>query len=110
MNRSQKSTIIRIGLPVLFSVLALTLGVVFLSNAPVSAATGLAVGGTLDSDHLVVGINGSPLNLDPASDIDLNKMLIVRQIYDTLTNYNTAAAQLAPQLAESWSVSADGMT
>lgn len=96
--------------PLLAALMALVLWGFLLTEAPASAADEPAGSRLLDTDTLKVGIGGLPADFDPAVNVTLDKLIVLRQVYDTLTNYDTPAAQVVPQLAESWSVSQDGMT
>ncbi len=46
--------------------------------------------------------------LDPWNANDPNTLLVTRQIFETLVDYEPAGFKIVPKLAESWSVSPDG--
>src|SRR6266850_7923828 len=80
------------------AVLALLLG----SGAPAPAAAQPA--GTL-----VVGLVAEPVNLDPAQVTDLNSNRVGRRVVETLVTFPDESTQIVPGLAESWTVSKDGL-
>ena len=57
-----------------------------------------------------IGLVETPGTLDPANAIDESALLITRHIYDGLTSYVPGTTEPQPALAESWDVSADGLT
>jgi peptide/nickel transport system substrate-binding protein len=81
----------------------------FKPEANVSAFDGIMPAQILDEDHLKVGISGTPDMLDPASNLNINSALLIKQIYDTLTEFSAGDSIAEPGLADSWSVSPDGM-
>src|SRR5881628_1875760 len=58
---------------------------------------------------LVVGLVAEPVNLDPAQVTDLNSNRVGRRIVETLVTFPDESTQVVPGLAESWSVSRDGL-
>jgi peptide/nickel transport system substrate-binding protein len=61
------------------------------------------VGGTFR-----VALTGDATTLDPWNANDANSLLVTRQIFETLVDYEPGGFKIAPKLAESWSVSSDG--
>jgi peptide/nickel transport system substrate-binding protein len=57
-----------------------------------------------------VGIQADPAGLDPAVVWDTSSHLVTSQIYETLVNVEAGGSTPVPGLAESWSVSLDGLT
>ena len=68
-----------------------------------AAATGPATGGTFR-----FGQSGDITVLDPWNVTDGNSLLVTRQIYESLVDYEPTGFKIVPKLAESWSTSADG--
>src|SRR5256885_16335658 len=58
---------------------------------------------------LVVGLVAEPVNLDPAQVTDLNSNRVGRRIVETLVTFPEESTQVVPGLAESWTVSKDGL-
>ena len=58
---------------------------------------------------LVVGLVAEPVNLDPAQVTDLNSNRVGRRIVETLVMFPDESTQVVPGLAESWTVSKDGL-
>ena len=58
---------------------------------------------------LVVGLVAEPVNLDPAQVTDLNSSRVGRRIVETLVTFPEESTQVVPGLAESWTVSKDGL-
>jgi peptide/nickel transport system substrate-binding protein len=56
----------------------------------------------------IFGAQGEPVDLDPAIITDGISSRITRQIYEGLVKYRGATTELAPALAEKWTVSKDG--
>ena len=61
-------------------------------------------GGTLR-----VALAEPPVGLDPSRAVDAGSLLVTRQVFETLVDYEPASMRLVPQLARSWDVSADGL-
>jgi peptide/nickel transport system substrate-binding protein len=78
-------------------------GWMVLGAAPVSAQPGAA--GTL-----VVGVVAEPVNLDPAQVTDLNSNRVSRRVAETLVAFAEESTRIEPHLAESWTISGDGLT
>src|SRR6059036_1277962 len=58
---------------------------------------------------LVVGLVAEPVNLDPAQVTDLNSNRVGRRIAETLVMFPDESTQVVPGLAESWTISKDGL-
>src|SRR5213596_2966395 len=58
---------------------------------------------------LVVGLVAEPVNLDPAQVTDLNSNRVGRRIVETLVTFTEESTQVVPGLAESWTISKDGL-
>src|SRR5213080_1638620 len=58
---------------------------------------------------LVVGLVAEPVNLDPAQVTDLNSNRVGRRVVETLVTFPDESTQVVPGLAESWTVSKDGL-
>ena len=58
---------------------------------------------------LVVGLVAEPVNLDPAQVTDINSSRVGRRIVETLVTFPEENTQLVPGLAESWTISKDGL-
>ena len=58
---------------------------------------------------LVVGLVAEPVNLDPAQVTDLNSNRVGRRLVETLVTFPDESTQIVPGLAESWTVSKDGL-
>src|SRR5256885_11683316 len=58
---------------------------------------------------LVVGLVAEPVNLDPAQVTDLNSNRVGRRLVETLATFPDESTQIVPGLAESWTVSKDGL-
>jgi peptide/nickel transport system substrate-binding protein len=58
---------------------------------------------------LVVGLVAEPVNLDPAQVTDLNSNRVGRRIVETLVTFPEESTQIVPGLAESWTISKDGL-
>ena len=73
----------------------------------------LAVGGgsatAQPAGTLVVGLVAEPVNLDPAQVTDFNSNRVGRRIVETLVTMPDESTQLVPGLAESWTISPDGL-
>src|SRR6267143_1437693 len=75
------------------------------ASASPSAAVGVTTGGTFR-----FGQSGDITVLDPWNVTDGNSLLVTRQIYESLVDYEPTGFKIVPKLAETWSVSADGKT
>src|SRR5438874_4122054 len=58
---------------------------------------------------LLVGLVAEPVNLDPAQVTDLNSNRVGRRVVETLVTFPDESTQIVPGLAESWTVSKDGL-
>jgi len=58
---------------------------------------------------LVVGLVAEPVNLDPPQVTDLNSNRVGRRIVETLVTFPEESTQIVPGLAESWTISKDGL-
>ncbi|HEY0637812.1 MAG TPA: ABC transporter substrate-binding protein [Pseudonocardiaceae bacterium] len=72
---------------------------------PAPEGGGAKVGGTM-----TFGAAGAPEMFDPFYATDGETFRVTRQIFDGLVTYKPGTADLAPQLAESWESSEDGLT
>jgi peptide/nickel transport system substrate-binding protein len=66
-------------------------------------ARSVEVGGSLR-----VALTADGATLDPWNATDANALLVTRQIFETLVDYEPGGFKIVPKLAESWSVSSDG--
>jgi peptide/nickel transport system substrate-binding protein len=81
--------------------LAVVAVLIGLAGAPPAAAQPLGT--------LVVGLVAEPVNLDPAQVTDLNSNRVGRRIVETLVTFPEESTQIVPGLAESWTISNDGL-
>jgi len=58
---------------------------------------------------LLVGLVAEPVNLDPAQVTDLNSIRVGRRVVETLVAFPDESTQVVPGLAESWTISKDGL-
>jgi peptide/nickel transport system substrate-binding protein len=58
---------------------------------------------------LVVGLVAEPVNLDPPQVTDLNSNRVSRRIAETLVTFADESTRVEPNLAESWTISRDGL-
>src|SRR5262245_3990434 len=58
---------------------------------------------------LLVGLVAEPVNLDPAQVTDLNSTRVGRRMVETLVTFPDESTQVVPGLAESWTISKDGL-
>jgi len=68
-----------------------------------------AVAAAQPAGTLVVGLVAEPVNLDPAQVTDLNSTRVGRRIVETLVTFPDESTQIVPGLAESWTISRDGL-
>ncbi|MDO7907177.1 ABC transporter substrate-binding protein [Paenibacillus sp. JX-17] len=61
-------------------------------------------------DTLIFGRGGDSAALDPAIVTDGESLKIGHQVFDSLLEYKEGTTEVAPALAESWEVTADGLT
>jgi peptide/nickel transport system substrate-binding protein len=65
--------------------------------------------GTVESGGTFrVALTADATTLDPWNANDANTLLVTRQIFETLVDYDPVGFKLVPKLAETWSVSPDG--
>ena len=57
---------------------------------------------------LRVALTADATTLDPWNANDTNTILVTRQIFETLVDYDPAGFKIVPKLAETWSMSSDG--
>jgi peptide/nickel transport system substrate-binding protein len=67
-------------------------------------AGGVDTGGTFR-----VAVAADPGTLDPWNASDANALIVTRQIFETLVEHEAGGFKIVPKLAESWSVSSDGL-
>ncbi len=85
-----------------WSGLALALLVVLTAGAPTVPAQ--------SASTLVVGLVAEPVALDPAQVTDLNSNRVGRRVVEALVAFADESTQIVPGLAESWTISKDGLT
>jgi len=83
--------------------------------AALTAAAALARGGVLgvraaDAKTLVVASGADAVTLDPHVSFDGQSPLLWRAVYETLLKYKGDTLEIVPNLAESFNVSADGLS
>lgn len=61
------------------------------------------------ANTLVVGLVAEPVALDPAQVTDLNSNRVGRRVVETLVTYADESTRIVPGLAESWTISRDGL-
>jgi peptide/nickel transport system substrate-binding protein len=94
--------------------LALALAIVALSACEAVPAPGAATptptpaGGVETGGSFRIALTGDATTLDPWNANDANTLLVTRQIFETLVDYEPGGFKIVPRLAESWSVSSDG--
>jgi len=62
------------------------------------------------ANTLVVGLVAEPVALDPAQVTDLNSNRVGRRVVETLVTFAEESTRIVPGLAESWTISKDGLT
>src|SRR5262249_56200828 len=62
-----------------------------------------------EAGMLFVGLVAEPVNLDPPQVTDLNSIRVSRRVAETLVAFADESTQIVPWLAESWSISKDGL-
>ena len=72
--------------------------------------TALAAGHMKKGGTLIFGRGGDSVGLDPAYETDGNSFMICDNIYEALVFYKDESTDLEPGLAESWTISDDGLT
>lgn len=83
-------------------------GLIFASAALAFGATAIPASAQTPPGVLVVGQIAEPKSLDPAAVTAVNDFRILVNIYEGLTRYSPGTLEVAPALAESWDISADG--
>lgn len=73
-------------------------------------AVSVSTGPAQPANTLVVGLVAEPVGLDPAQVTDLNSTRIGRRVVETLVRYADESTEIVPYLAESWTVSKDGLS
>ena len=71
----------------------------------VSSQSMAAANGTL-----IFGRGGDSVTLDPAVSTDSESFNVTDHIYETLVRFRNGTTVIEPGLAETWTVSADGLT
>jgi peptide/nickel transport system substrate-binding protein len=95
--------------------LAVAAVILALSACQVAPPTGVATplptpaGGVDTGGSFRVAIAADNATLDPWNASDPNALLVTRQIFETLVEYEPGSLRIVPKLAESWSVSSDGL-
>jgi len=86
----------------------------FIAVAMISTTGGQQYAYRTPKDVLVYGTSGDPQFLDPAEDYETAGSLIIDNVYEKLVDYKIVdgkwTPEIVPALAESWNVSADGIT
>ena len=87
----------------------------FLCAAALAACTAIAFGPVVGQAEtppnvLVVGQIAEPKSLDPHAVTAVNDFRILMNIYDGLVRYKDGTLEVEPALAESWTISDDGLT
>ena len=72
------------------------------------AAAG-APAGAQPAGTLIVALVAEPVNLDPPQVTDLNSLRVSRRVVETLVAFADESTQIVPGLAESWTISKDGL-
>lgn len=80
------------------------------STAASSAAAATAAGGVVTGGTFRFGQSGDPTVLDPWNVTDGNSLLVTRQIFESLVDYEPTGFKIVPKLAETWAQSPDGKT
>jgi peptide/nickel transport system substrate-binding protein len=77
------------------------------------AATGMGgpvQAGPRAGSTIVVGMEAEPPNLDPQQYSGVHSMRVIRRMFEGLTRQKEESTQVEPGLAESWTISPDGLT
>src|SRR3990172_8100703 len=59
---------------------------------------------------IVVGMEAEPPNLDPQQYSGVHSMRVIRRMFEGLTRQREESTQVEPGLAQSWTISPDGLT
>ncbi len=71
--------------------------------------SGLSAYAQVPKDVLIVGQVAEPKSLDPHATTALNDFRILVNVYDGLVRFSDGTLQVEPSLAESWTISEDGL-
>jgi peptide/nickel transport system substrate-binding protein len=78
--------------------------------AILAAVLGLGAGAATAETRIVMGMQQEPTTLDPTSDATASiDGMLTQNVFESLTTVNEAG-EVLPQLAQSWTVSDDGLT
>lgn len=94
--------------------LAVAVAIVVLSACQVPPGPGAATptptpAGSVEAGGTFrIALTGEGATLDPWNAVDPNTLLVTRQIFETLVDYEPGGFKIVPRLAETWSVSSDG--
>jgi peptide/nickel transport system substrate-binding protein len=91
-------------------VLVLALGIAALSGCSTPTSSTTTTGPTVDKDTFTYAQGADPRGLDPALVDDGESSKIIVNIYESLLKYASDSTAVQPSLAESWTVSPDGLT
>lgn len=80
------------------------------TGAAATSAAATAAGGVVSGGTFRFAQSGDPTVLDPWNVTDGNSLLVTRQIFESLVDYEPTGFKIVPKLAESWSPSPDGKT
>lgn len=76
-----------------------------------AAALALTLGAAAHADTtLVIGMAADPTGLDPEAVENNTSGFVMSTVYDSLVRYKPGTTEVIPGVAESWDVSADGLT
>ncbi len=76
---------------------------------PTATPTPTPTGSVQPGGTFRIALTADATTLDPWNASDANALLVTRQIFETLVDYEPGGFKVVPKLAESWSVSADGL-
>jgi len=96
-------------LRLVFAVVFLVLSACQAAPAPgVATPTRTPVGSVETGGTLRIALTADATTLDPWNANDANTVLVTRQIFETLVDYEPTGFRIVPKLAESWQVSGEG--
>ncbi|MBI4277181.1 MAG: ABC transporter substrate-binding protein, partial [Armatimonadetes bacterium] len=76
----------------------------------IAAGVGLvAQAGPKAGDTVIVGMEAEPPNLDPQQYSGVHSMRVIRRMFEGLTRQKEESTQVEPGLAQSWTISSDGL-
>ena len=75
-----------------------------------TCTTLLAMGTARADTTLVVSMAADPTGLDPEAVLNNTSGFVMATIYDSLVRYKPGTVEVEPGLAQSWDISADGLT